>query len=105
MGEEDGVGIDPEAAHQSGSEAGSLAQRYADISTNFQTEMLLLSEASCNEMLVANGALDYAADMVGQLTRLQEHTRDLGSSAVSAGVAARRADQDIGTGLASVFAI
>lgn len=104
MGDEDGVGVDTTSAERSGAEAGTLAEQYAGISTNFRAEMSLLSEASGNEMTVANGALDYAADIVGQLTQLQEHTRDLGASAVSGAGAARRADTDIGTGLASSFA-
>lgn len=104
MGDEAGVGVDTTAAEQSGGQLVSLAQRYAGISTNFQIEMTLLSEASRNEMVVANGALDYAANIIGQLTQLQEHTRDLGGSAVEAGAAARRADLDMGTGLSSVLA-
>ncbi len=104
MGDEEGVGVDPAAAEQSGAEVVTLAQRYAGISRNFQAEMSLLSDASCNEMVVANSALDYAANVVGQLTRLQENTRGLGANAVQAGQAARQADRDIATGLASSFA-
>lgn len=104
MGDESGVGVDTSSAERSGAEAQTLAERYADISTRFQTEMTLLSEASGNEMPVANGALDYAAAMVGQLTQLREHTRALGSNAVAGAGAARRADLAIGTGLGRIFA-
>lgn len=104
MGDEFGVGVDTTSAERSGAEAQTLAERYADISTRFQTEMSHLSEASRNEMLVANGALDYAAAMVGQLTQLREHTRALGSNAAAGAAAARGADLAIGTGLARIFA-
>ncbi|MGI8721417.1 MAG: hypothetical protein ACR2JG_04235 [Geodermatophilaceae bacterium] len=100
----DGVGVDTTSAEQAGGEVASLAERYAGISTSFQTEMSRLSDASCNEMPVANGALDYCADVVGQLTSLQAHTNTLGTSAVSGAAAARRADDDIGSGLGSIYA-
>lgn len=104
MCEEDGVGVDTTAAEQSGSEAVSLAERYATIRTDFQTEMTLLSQASCNEMAVANGALDYCANLVDQLGKLQAHTSTLGTSAVAGAAAGRRADDQIGTALGSVYA-
>jgi len=104
MGAGDEVGVDTTAAERSGTETATLAERYAGISTSFQTEMSLLSDASCNEMPVASGALDYCADVVGQLTALQAHTSTLGASAVTAAADARRADDEIGTGLASVYA-
>lgn len=105
MSDEDGIGVDTTSAEQSGEELLSLADRYAGITTSFQTEMSLLSEASCNEMVVANGALDYAANMVGGLTYLQEHTDALGDSARAGAAASRQADYQIGTGLGSVYAI
>ncbi|CAN5371739.1 hypothetical protein BH24ACT9_BH24ACT9_16000 [soil metagenome] len=101
---DDGVGVDPTAAEQNGAEAMTLAQRYATISTDFQSEMFGLSEASRNESQVVNGALDYCADIVGQLTQLQQHTRDLGANGVAGAAAARRADDEIGTGLGTIFA-
>ncbi len=104
MGAEEEVGVDTTAADRSGAETATLAERYAGISTSFQTEMSLLSDASRNEMPVANGALDYCADIVGQLTALQAHTDTLGTSAVAGAADARRADDEIGTGLASVYA-
>jgi hypothetical protein len=104
MGAEDEVGVDTAAADRSGTETATLAERYAGISTSFQTELSQLSEASCNEMPVANSALDYCADVVGQLTALQAHTSTLGTSAVAGAAAARRADGEIGTGLGSVYA-
>lgn len=100
----DGVGVDPTSAERSGGEVESLAERYTDISTRFQTEMLLLSDASWSEMPVVNGALDYCADVVGQLTALQAHTSTLGTSAVEGAAAARRADDQIGAGLGSIYA-
>ena len=105
MCDEDGVGVDTTAAEQSGTEAVTLAEQYAGISANFRTEMSLLSDASCNEMVVANGALDYAANVVGQLTQLQAHTGALGDSAQAGADAAREADCQIGTGLGSIYAI
>lgn len=101
---DDGVGVDTAAAEQSGGEVESLSERYAGISRRLQIEMSLLSQASCNEMPVANGALDYCADIVGQLTSLQAHTSTLGTSAVAGAMAARRADDDIGAGFGSVYA-
>lgn len=104
MCDEDEVGVDPIAAEQSGNEAATLAERYACIGTDFQTEMFQLSEASRNESQVVNGALDYCAGIVGQLTQLQELTRSLGANAVAGAGAARRADDQIGTGLGTIFA-
>lgn len=104
MCDEDGVGVDTTAAEQSGSEVVSLAERYAAILTTFQTEMALLSEASWNEMLVANAALDYCATFVEKLRQLQAQTSALGTSAVAGAAAGRRADDQIGTGLGSVYA-
>lgn len=100
----DEVGVDPTAAEQGGTEAATLAQRYASIGTDFQTEMSLLSEASRNESQVANAALDYCANVIGQLTRLQEHTGALAANAVAGASAARRADDQIGTGFGTIFA-
>lgn len=105
MCDQDGVGVDTTAAEQSGTQAVTLAGRYAGISSNFQTEMSLMSEASRNEMMVANGILDYAANVVGQLTQLQAHTSALGDSARAGADAARQADYQIGTGLGSIYAI
>ncbi len=104
MGDEDEIGVDPTSAERCGTEAMTLAQRYATISTDFQSEMFGLSEASRNESQVVNGALDYCSDIVGQLTQLQQHTRDLGANGVAGAAAARRADDEIGTGLGTIFA-
>ena len=104
MCDEDGVGVDTTAAGQSGGEAVTLAERYAGISSNFQTETSLMSDASCNEMVVANGILDFAANVVGQLTQLQAHTSALGDSARAGAAAARQADYQIGTGVGSIYA-
>lgn len=101
---EDEVGVETAAADQGGAEAATLAERYATISRDFRTEMSLLGEASHNEMPVLTGAEDYCATIVGQLTALQEHTRDLAAGASSGAAAARRADDEIGTGLGSVYA-
>lgn len=101
---EGGVGVDTGGAEESGSVAATLAERYATISADFRTEMSLLSEASRNESPVVNGAVEYCANVVDQLTRLQAHTSDLGTSAVAGARAARRADEEIGTGLGTVFA-
>jgi len=104
MGAENEVGVDTTAADRTGTETATLAKRYAGISTSFQAELSLLSEASRNEMPVASGALDYCADIVGQLTALHAHTGTLGTNAVAGAADARRADDEIGTGLASVYA-
>lgn len=104
MGDEDGVGVDTTAAEQSGRDLVSLAERYAGIISCFRTEMTLLSEASRNEMPVANAALDYCADFVDQLVALQAHTSTVGTSAVAGATAGRRADDEIGTGFGSVYA-
>lgn len=103
MGDEDEVGVDTGAADRAGGEVETLAQRYARIGTDFQVEMTILSDAS-TEMPVVTGALDYCADVVAGLTRLQAHTGALGANALAAASTARRADVAIGTGLATVFA-
>lgn len=103
MSGEDEIGVDTTAAEQSGAEVESLAQRYVRIGTDFQVEMRILSEASA-EMPVVTGSLDYSADVVGQLTLLQVHTGALGANAAAGGGAARQADNEIGTGLGTVFA-
>lgn len=100
---EDGVGVDTDAATQSGAEAASLAERYVSIGTDFQCETTCLSENSA-ESQVANGVLEYAAELVGQLTELQAHTGALGAAATAGAAAARRADDEVGTGLARIFA-
>lgn len=100
---EDGVGVDTDAAEHGGLEAIALAERYATISADFRTELSILSEASA-EMPVVTGALDYVADVVGQLLQLQVHTDALGASSTSGAAAGRRADVEIGSGLGTVFA-
>ena len=104
MCDEDGVGVDTTAAEQSGTQAVTLAERYAGISATFRSEVSLMSDASCNEMVVANGILDFAANVVGQLTQLQAHTSALGDSAQAGAADARQADYQIGTGLGSIYA-
>lgn len=104
MCERDELGVDTGAADRSGAQAASLAQRYAHIGGNFQTEMTILSEASV-EMPVLSGALDYSAGVIGQLTALQAHTGALGDAATAGAASARRADCEIGAGLGTIFAI
>lgn len=104
MCDQDGVGVDTTAAEQSGNEVVSLAERYAGITTDYQTEMTHLSEASGNEMAVANSSLDYCANFLDHLSQLQAHTSTLGTSAVAGATAGRRADDEIGAGLGSVYA-
>jgi len=104
MCDEDGIGVEPDAADRAGAETVTLAERYATIAQDFRTEMSLLSQASMNEMPVATGAEEYCGNLVGALTQLQAHTAALGTSAQTGAADARRADDDIGTGLASVCA-
>lgn len=103
MSDEEGVGVDTGAADQAGSEVGALAQRYASITADFRAELSVLSEASV-EMPVRTGALDYCATGIEHLTRLQAHTGALGASAQAGAAAARTADIEVGTGLATIFA-
>lgn len=103
MCDEDGVGVDTGAADESGAAAATLAERYASIGTDFQCETTSLSENSA-EMPVVSGVLEYAAELVGQLTRLQANTNALGAAARAGAEVARRADDEVGIGLATVFA-
>lgn len=103
MCDQDGVGVDTTAAEQSGAEATSLAERYSGIAENFRTEMSILSDNSSAEMPVVSGALDYCADIVGQLIKLQVHTAALGTGSAAGAAAARRADSEVGTGLGTSY--
>lgn len=105
MGAEDGVGVDTAGAEQFGTETVTLAQRYAGISSNFQNEMSMMSNASQHEMQVMTGAQEYCATVVGQLTRLQAQTGALGDGARAGAANARQADDQIGAGLGSVYRI
>lgn len=103
MCDADGIGVDTGSADRRGAQAASLAERYADIGTDFQAEMSILSDSSA-EMPVVSGALDYSAGIVGQIVALQVHTGALGDSAQAAAGAARQADDQMGAGLGSVYA-
>ncbi|MDQ4038928.1 MAG: hypothetical protein M3313_11420, partial [Actinomycetota bacterium] len=102
MCNEDGLGVDTGAADQAGAQVTSLAQRYASISVDLRVGMTQLSAASTQEMAVMSAALDYSANVMDHLTRLQAFTGALGASAQQAAATARHADSEIGTGLGSI---
>lgn len=104
MCDEDGIGVDPDAADRAGAETATLAERYASIGADFRAEMSMLGQASLNEMQVVSAAEDYCANIIGQLVGLQAFTGALGDSAQAGAAAARRADSEIGTGLGTVYA-
>lgn len=104
MGAGDEVGVDTAGADAGGADTVALAERYADLTGDFRAQLTMLGDASMNEMPVVSGAEDYCASVVGQLSALQAHTGALGAAAQAAAASARRADDDIGTGLGTVVA-